>query len=118
MVTAQLFERIVHVAPEFAPLVAEHVRENDDLLPHLLMADLLRFVALLLERADEPATRQLHGILDHLESELANNIEETRDLIAVSFLEHLETEPFYLRLYALLGPRTRAAHSRIQLGLP
>jgi hypothetical protein len=112
MLPAQLFEHAAQAAPEFAPIVAEHLRDNDELLPHVLMAELLRFVGQLLERTDEQAATQCGAILGILEREVEGESQETRDLIALSFLEHLEAEAFFKALYALLGPRTRAAHAR------
>ena len=38
------FENICGVAPGFRAVMAEHLKDNDELLAHVLMADLLRYV--------------------------------------------------------------------------
>lgn len=45
MVPQELFEKVVAECPAFGAVVAEHLKDNDgELLAHLLMADLRRFV--------------------------------------------------------------------------
>jgi hypothetical protein len=107
----QLFERIVQVAPSFASVEAEHLRDNGALLPHVLMGDLLRFVGEHIGRAQHQPQPEVLAVLELLEAEVAGGNAEAQNLIAVSFLEHLEAEPFFHGLYALFGPRLRAAHA-------
>jgi hypothetical protein len=107
----QLFDRIVQVAPSFASVAAEHFHNNGELLPHLLMGDLVRFVGEHIGRAPHQAQPEVLAVLELLETEVAGGNAETQNLIGVSFLEHLEAEPFFHGLYTLLGPRLRAEHA-------
>lgn len=87
------------------------MRDNGELLPHVLMAELLRLVGELVGSAQRGASAELQEILELLETEIAGSNSETQNVIAVSFLEHLEAEPFFSGLYALLGSRLREAHA-------
>jgi hypothetical protein len=89
----------------FARVHAEHMRDNGALLPHALMAALLRFVG------SRVCSSEALAILELLESGVSGGNGETENLIAVSFLEHLEAEEFFTELYAQLGPKLRAAHA-------
>ena len=110
MAPAQLFQHIAEVVPSFAPVLSEHLQDNSELLPHVLMSDLLRFVGARIDQhgqiADEVAT-----ILDILEDEVSGDDADTVNAIAVSFLENIEAEPFFSKLYARLGPKLRATHA-------
>jgi len=111
MSPAQLFRQAIGIAPSFEPVLAEHLSDNDgELLPHLLMGDLLRFVG---ARVGKQANDSVEVVLllDLLEREVAGGNADTENVIAVSFLEDLEAEEFFPALYPLLGPRLRAALS-------
>ena len=120
MTEAELFQRIVDVAPGFEAVRAEHLRDNfGELLPHLLMADLLRYVALALGAPDElhglaaPASEhEVSAILAVLDRGLAEGDAATDNAIAVSFVEYLWGEPYYPQLEPLLGPGLRAELQR------
>jgi hypothetical protein len=116
---AELFQCIVDVAPGFEAVRAEHLRENEELLPHLLMADLLRYVSLALGAPDTlhglaipPSEQEVSAIFAVLEGCLAEGDSATVNAIAVSFVENLWGEPYYPRLEPLLGPELRAEVQR------
>ena len=110
METHALFERVCIAAPAFRAVMAEHLREYGELLGHVLMADLRRFVGKELNRSSShEEVRQVLLILD--EALLAGN-KEVKNMIAVSLLEHIATETFYRRLVPLLGANLRAEHLR------
>ena len=74
------------------------------------MADLLRYVG---ARIGVSGTdKELKLILGVLDEALRVADPETENAIAVSFVEHIETEPFFKQLEPLLGPRLRAEHRR------
>ena len=110
MAPAQLFQHIVQVVPSFAPALSEHLQDNGELLPHVLMSDLLRFVGARIDQHGQTAV-EVAVILDTLEDEVLGGDADTVNAIAVSFLENLEAEPFFSKLYARLGPKLRAAHA-------
>jgi hypothetical protein len=111
MSPAKLFERAVHLAPDFAAVLVEHLRDNDVLLPHVLMPSLLGFIGDCLSRESPTADATVQRLLDLLEVEVSGDDLDTQNLIAVSFLENLEAEPFFGRLYPLLGPNLQTAHA-------
>lgn len=52
--TRQFFTKIVEVAPEFQDCVDEHLADHEELLTHVLMGDLSRFVASCFTAAKTP----------------------------------------------------------------
>ena len=102
----ELFERIEIASPPFREIAKMHVADNSELLPHLLMRDLLRYVGRHFEPDSEPAPRdksEAVAVLAQLDNSLLCGSDETVNAIAVSFLENIETEPFYSRLRPFLG---------------
>lgn len=76
---------LVSEVPEVAPVVMEHLADNDDqLLLHVLMGDLLRFATDAFESGRTPALQRLLGLLDHA---LRAGTEEVNNAVAVSFVE-------------------------------
>ena len=110
MSPAQLFQHISRAVPSFTPVLAEHLHDNGELLAHVLMGDLLRFVGARIGQSGQAAI-EVGAILDTLEHEVSGDDADTVNAIAVSFLENLEAEPFFSKLYARLGPKLRAAHA-------
>jgi len=117
MTPSELFAQVVTLAPTFRLLVREHLRDNDELLPHLLMSDLLRYIGSHFSGnaymdALPPNPEQIRAILALLDSEIACHNADTENLIAVSFIEHIEMEPFFLQLRPYLGPALLAELTR------
>ena len=119
MTPSELFEQVVETVPAFDAVRTEHLDDNDELLAHLLMADLLRFVGLAFGQANTlgvtfapPSRKDVSEILDILERGLTAGNPETENAIAVSFVEDIETEPFFPELEPLLGPRVRTELQR------
>lgn len=112
MKPVELFEKVVSVSPRFGDTMEEHLKDNDELLPHLLMSDLLRYVGGKLTACESRNRIEVQDILAVLETAFTSGNSETENAIAVSFLENLETEPFYAALAPLLGPGLRAEHKR------
>jgi len=106
----QLFQRVAEIAPSFAAVQAEHLRDNGELLNHVLMGDLLRFLGARVGQ-QERTPSEVVAILELLESAVGEGNADTENLIAVSFLENLEAEGFFSSLFGLLGPQLRAAHT-------
>ena len=68
---------------ELAPVVDENLADNDELLPHLVMADVVRW--LVDHRADQQAL--VRSVLAWLEAAYEQGDAEVRDVIAVSGVE-------------------------------
>ena len=105
-----MFQRICSVAPGFKAVMAEHLQDNDELLSHLLTADLLRYVGARVGNLQ--ATEEVRHILGVLEEAFLSKDPDTENAIAVSFIEHIDTEPFFQQLEPLLGPALRAEYQR------
>ncbi len=84
---------IVARFPGLTVLLEEHIKDFDEVLPHVFFGDLTRHVvslALLANTGGERAAAQeLCGILDFLEETYAMGSIELQELISVSFLENL-----------------------------
>jgi len=109
MSPAQLFAEVEKVSPGFRPVLAEHLGDYGELLAHVLVADLLRYVGSHLESAEGSSGggTEIQAILAVLDSGIVSGTDATVNAIAVSFCEHIETEPFFSRLRPLLGPGLR-----------
>jgi hypothetical protein len=108
-------ERLVRAFPELQHTLDEHLKDNDELLPHLFYGDVSRwFVERCLandERAAEFAQwleGEFEGKVDSLEDQLQGR-ESVDNLISVSFVENLPWPPDRDadRVAAVLGPRWR-----------
>ncbi len=90
---------LIAAEPSVAPLIDEHEREYDELLPHVLFGDLARWIVA------QPANPRLLGVL---EQHFVEGDVYVRDLLLASFVENLLGERIdHLRSH--LGPRLRAA---------
>lgn len=112
MKPGELFETIISVSPGFGAVMKEHLSDNDELLPHLLMSDLLRYVGIKLTAGDSSALAEAREILRLMEAAFTSGNPDTENAVAVSFLENVESEPFFSTLAPLLGPAMRAEHKR------
>ena len=85
------YEEVVHALrkeiPEFAPAIEEHISDNfGEALPHPLLGDLTRFI----EKAWAEGNGELVArCLSWLERALLAGDEQTRNLVAVSFVENV-----------------------------
>ena len=59
-----------------------------------------------------PTASEVAGISALLDRELTAHSDATENAIAVSFLEHLNVEPFFAQLWPLLGPALRREYER------
>ena len=86
-----------------------HVRNFGTLVPHIFMTDVLARVGHCLApgiSAAEPADRdEAAHILAILERGMQEGERETRNVIALSFVNDSEMEKFFLELRPLLGPK-------------
>lgn len=118
MTPADLFSEIERRVPKFAAIAREHHSDNDELLAHVLMYDLLQFVGRhfcgVPKPGEAPTEEEVDSILFLLEGEVVGGDEATENAIAVSFVEDLEAEPFFTDLLDRFGPNLRAQHQRLR----
>jgi len=87
----QLFIRgLVREVPELAPTFQEHVEFHEELLPHVFMGDVGRFVVANAIGRDSKSA--LARLMAYLEEGLANGPAGVQELIVVSFVEYLQDE--------------------------
>lgn len=85
--TVRFVHELVERFPALKPLLTEHMKDNfGEVLPHLFMADVTRWVIAAF-LADEWA--QLVPLLSFLEHAYEKDGPVIEELISVSFLEHL-----------------------------
>jgi len=113
----RLFNSVTLAAPGFRAVMDEHFRDNDELLAHLLMADLLRYLGSHFTHSSAvaavpPTAGELKAVLQILDGAMENADAEVANAIAVSFIEGIESEPFFDGLSSLLGPHLRAELER------
>lgn len=91
----------------FERVYEEHVNDYNQVLPHVLMGDLVRFLGAEVER-EGASNRSVRRALSLLDAAMDSRDEQLQELIAVSFLENLDpSEPGHQLLMSLLGPRLR-----------
>jgi hypothetical protein len=122
MTPSTLFKQIELASPGFGAVAQEHFVDNGELLPHLLMADLLRYIGASANRASvTPASEtEIRAALSVLEFAARCGDPETENVVAMSFCECIESESFFPKLQPMLGlalrrairDRRKAAHAR------
>jgi len=109
---SELFDQLVQAAPAFGVVRREHMTDNGELLSHVLMGDVLRFLESHFSGkpcvgAEPPTADQVRAALQVLDRGLAEGDEDTDNAISVSFVESIEHTHFYLQLEPFLGPEIR-----------
>lgn len=113
MNSADAFVRdLVYRIPALKSAYKEHMEANDELLAHVLMADITRF-AVSSEEAALGGSREAQRIVAHLLSSLEHYMELADpcvvEVISASFLENLDLEdPTTAALISEFGPALSA----------
>lgn len=103
----EVVPHLLREVPELEQTLAEHVRNNGQMLPHVFFADVTRYVHSELSKGRAATVRRILAVL---ESAITSDAQEARDLVGASFLENLESEPIdFAALSALAGPEMRKA---------
>ncbi|WP_280454365.1 DUF7674 family protein [Nocardia brasiliensis] len=97
---ARFIDELAALEPEIQPLIVEHIRDNDELLPTMLMGDIARWVAQVVRDSNDPRSR-LAPFFAELEQAWGDGQGPVPDLIAVSFVENVFDNPGIVNL---LGP--------------
>lgn len=75
-----------HRFPGLMMLLQEHLDDYEELLPHVFLGDVTRWVA---ARALPPRDPEVEQLLAFIEARFAQGGEHEREMISVSFLENL-----------------------------
>ena len=109
MTPREFVHQLLTVAPGFEPVYREHLADNDELLPHVLMGDFTTwFVKQYRARRRLRNGAELRRMITFLEEAFSAGDPDTENVIAVSFLENLDRAgTSYEGIKRLLGPRLR-----------
>jgi len=96
-----LFAELLRAEPALDAVLREHLADNGELLSHLCMADITRWLV-----ANGPAA----PVLAVLEAAFIEGDADVRNVILASFIENIEQDdPAYQPLRSALGPSLRMA---------
>ena len=103
----QLLERV----PELRAVYEEHVHDYDELLPHVFLGDVTRYVVQRVRSGETTfSTEPIRRVLESIEQYLASGDEEVEELAWVSFAENLsEHEDVLTFLRGMIGPNLAKA---------
>lgn len=110
---AMLADRLVQAVPRLAPLYTEHRSDYEQVLPHVFLGDVTRFVTQAFtdnETGGSHAGRRRDAIevLRVLDEALATGESSVLELVSVSFLENIEwATPEGHLIRTAIGPRLR-----------
>jgi len=82
MTASEFCESLAEQSPLIHDILAEHISYHEELLPHVFLADVTRYV--LAEGQDR------RRVVQYIEDAFGATGPEVKELIAVSFIEHLE----------------------------
>jgi hypothetical protein len=88
---ANLFEMLTNSVPSFGPMMTAHRRDCDEVLPHVLLADFVRFLQCEVNR-EGPGCGALLAAMPLLEEAMGSADEALSELIGVSFVENLNPD--------------------------
>jgi hypothetical protein len=103
------FEQLLSSVPTFMSIYKEHIEDNNELLHHVLMADLTRYCIQLYRNGDRGGDKEkkkiLCDVLKFLDQGMLSSDAKLQELISVSFLENLwQADEDYESMKGLLSP--------------
>lgn len=84
---ADFVHRIVSASPELTAIYRQHIVDQDEVLPHVLMGEIARFVIASTASNESPVWRA--NLLQQLEAGIESGGSEVAEMIGVSFVEIL-----------------------------
>jgi len=91
----KFIDRLVAQVPELLPTYTEHLLDNDQLLPHVLLGDVTRFVVGLchvIEADPENSDNEcqtMDAIIALMEEAIISGDQNVQELVGTSFVENL-----------------------------
>jgi len=103
--TIECVNQLLKQVPELQSAYDEHLRNNDELLPHVFLGDVTRYVVRQVRSGETGLASPVERILGVLEQCMASGEEYVTELVAVSFIENLYGEDDVVKkLKGLIGP--------------
>jgi len=87
--TTQCINLLLERVPELRPAYDKHVRDYDELLPHVFLGDVTRYVVQQIHLVETGPATPVERILGFLDQCMAFGDEHVKELISVSFIENL-----------------------------
>jgi hypothetical protein len=114
----EFFAGLVGTNDELNMLYNNHLVEYDELLPHVFMGDMTRYVmklAISSTIGEKEREVELKRILDYFENAIHGPDEEINNLLVVSFLENLEqSHQSYNIIKSRLGKELRKSLDQLE----
>lgn len=87
-------ENLIKSIPEFQPTYEQHLQDNDEVLPHILMGDFTRFFVDVFHKAknDQKMKDVLDRSVSFISTLFSSHDEMILDLVHTSFVENLQGE--------------------------
>lgn len=105
-------EQLRAQVPGFDRICDEHLHDCDETLPHLLVGELVRFLSDEVRRHGE-RSNALRQAMALLEQGMGSADPRLQELVAVSFLENLDSaDEAFPAISSLFGPRLREQYER------
>ena len=82
--TINFIKHLVASNPVLEPILAEHIEDNDIILPHVFFGDLVRYL-----KNPESKYKDKMQLLRSIGEDAKSASKEVRELLSVSFLENL-----------------------------
>jgi hypothetical protein len=80
---------VVHAVPALRPILQEHLDDQEgEVLPHLLMADLERWLEREVKERPVQSAGDIQGMLQFIEESFTAGDPKINEVISASFLEH------------------------------
>lgn len=103
--TVECINRLLERVPEIRDMYDEHIQDNDEILPHVFLGDVTRFVVQQVRSGETGTLNHVARILDIFEQYMASGDDHVKELISVSFVENLAGHEDALAiLKKLVGP--------------
>jgi len=95
-----MIQDLVERHPKLKPLLDEHLADNDELLDHDFFGDVVRWA-----ESEQDGSTELSAVLADLDRYWVEGDEDVRNVIGVSFIEPLGSQP---QILMAMGPVLRA----------
>jgi hypothetical protein len=97
--------KLLEQVPELRHVYDEHIHNNDELLPHVFLGDVTRYVVQQVYLGETGPAKPVERILSVLEQGMGSGDEQVEELVSVSFVENLvEHDDVLASLKGLIGP--------------
>jgi hypothetical protein len=103
--TIACVNKLLDQVPELRYVYDEHIHDNNELLPHVFLGDVTRYVVHRVRLGETGPAKPVERILSVLEQYMGSGDEQVKELVSVSFVENLlKHDKVLASLKGLIGP--------------